>query len=242
MLMALIMVSAFSKALPTHLPQKRKHDVKAETRALNPTPPPVPTDGQMTETYANGQPRIVREFKDGALVSEVAFTEAGALQTKKIYEKGRVVSDSTFYANGSLQKSIRRSNAKDGVEVKIQTFFENGQPAVSGSALSDTFSDEGRAEGPYTSWSDRGVLKETGTYHRGQKSGVWKLNLERVLRTEVYEDGHLVRRLDQDPKTKAIVADDRFDQNGTILFAAPATPKAAPGGASGPGAASTPAP
>lgn len=180
------------------------------------TPTPV-RDGKIQESFSNGKPRVIREYANGAMVGEVVFTEAGWLSLKRGWDDGNLVSDDSFYANGSLLKSIRRSKRADGrVELTIQTFYDNGTRAAAGSALSNLFTDDGVPGGSFKAWSRKGVLTQFGDYAAGVKTGTWKSVLDKVSRTETYRGGRLERRIDIDPKTMKVLADDTYDQDGAL--------------------------
>ena len=106
-------------------------------------------DSQVVESYADGRPKVVREF--------VLSNQEDTLLTKEI-----------FYFPGEKKYMEKQYDAQGKPEGVWVSWYENGNKNSQGTY------ENGKWQGLYRVWYPNGKLHYTGEYDKGVRVGVWK--------------------------------------------------------------------
>lgn len=204
----------FSKALSEYRETQKKLTAEsADKEAKRKNGPQIKkhANGKTRATYTNVDGRIDGQYKEFSKEEKLLvdcyykkdkkhgncliYDTEGRLDSKSVFDEGKLSSEELYYDNGKLSSKLHRE--KDELYC-VTTFIEAGPKDVEYCYFSDRRGWYKQYEGSYVLWSSDGYKIVEGQYKDGREIGLWRIysEAEALSRELTYEKGVLVKSID----------------------------------------------
>lgn len=126
-------------------------------------------NGKVFRAFSTKKNRLQGPFRE--------FSEEGTMLRETVYDLERQQSESQFYMNGKLKRSVKK--VQSGKQLEVQEFWDNGKLKTAGTYVESQYQpgswDDIVEEGRVMRYSKDGLLQEERTYREGRYDGDQKI-------------------------------------------------------------------